>query len=338
MAQSAVTDFTPIPQILRAKMRQRFVARSLRMGSLFGPSGAFVLAGLEGFAQGGRYIDQPILKNSLTINRRDIESTATITPEKLTGANNKGVVVHRRSGLVDFSDDTMWAGWSREELSGALGEMLADKMLDDLISTAIAASRGAIGAVGSSAHIHSVWVASGERILLSPSVIRGARLKMGDHGDQLTMMLARAESYDDLRGDAEGRSYDAVGGQALAGRDGTNQYGLAHAVRNDASLTTSDAGFDKYHTLLLGPGFMRIGMPQAVEIETVRELGQETKRTQWRADWSPSIHVPTMEYDSTDGGANPTVAALRTTANWIDNTTDANEVPGVEIVHNAAGL
>ncbi len=337
---SLASDFSPVPQVMLAHTRQAFVARSNAMLGLMagspGSGAAIEQIGDPGFGMGGQYLEAPGIANSIAVNSRDITSTSGLTAQKLAGFNNRGVVVHRRTDLVEFADDTRWAGWNREQLSAECGKQLGEKLVDDMLSTVIAALIGACDAVGSSAHIYSPWSAT-VRTNLSPSVIDAARQLMGDRGDILKFLITRSQSMVDLRADAVGRSYDAVGGRALAGADGTNIFGLVHALRDDANLTASDAGFDKYITLLLGAGAISIGFPQAVEIETIRVISNETKSTQWRADWSLSVQVPTMQYDGSSSNANPSNSGLATAANWTDNTTSDKEVPIVKIVHNYSG-
>lgn len=335
---SLPSDFTPIPQVMREHAEQAFVTRSLEiLGTMVGPIGSEAPIQMDtvSFAMGGQYIEQPIIKNDLGINKRDITSNSALTAQKLVGANNRGVLVHRRSDLVEFTDDVRWAGWSAEQLNAAFGRMLGPKVFDDMLSTAIAALVGAVEAVGSSAHVYSPWSAT-DRQNLTPAVIENAALLVGDRASALRYILTRSQPASDMRLDAAARGYDYVGGRALEGNRQTNTWGMKIGIRDDATLTVADGGFDKYKTLLLGPGAIRIGMPQPVEIEADRRIDRETKTSQVRADWSLSIHVPTMQYDGSTSGANPANSGLATAANWTDNTTSDREVPIVEIVHNTS--
>lgn len=337
---SLPADFTPIPQVMGFHARQAFMARSIRvlgeMESGPGGGGAVERIGDPGFSAGGQYLEVPTLVNSVAANRRDITSTSGLTAQKLTGVNNNGVIINRRSDLVAVADDAMIGGFSKEQLSIEFGKQVGEKVFDDLLSNLIAALRGAVEAIGSSSLIYSPWSAT-VRTNLSPDVIDAGRALLGDASDLIKFFLTNSYSRRDLRADAVGRAYDMVGGQALQGIQDRNAYGLKCLVRDDANLTASDAGFDKYYTLLLGAGAIKYCFTQPVEIETIRVISNETKATQMRADWSVLIQVQSVQYDKTDGGANPTTAALATAANWIDNTTSIKEVPIVECVHNYSG-
>lgn len=335
------SDFTPIPQVLLTMMRQGFVTRSLKMlGTILGGGGApIVSSGDPGFGIGGQYLDGPTFVSSVvTANRRDITSDSALTPAKPTGVNNKGVLLNRRSNLIAFVDDTKIGGANKEKISAELGLQLGEMVADDYCSILVATLIGIVEGMTASVHSASVWVASGSKINLSADLIDQGRYKMGDRMDQITHMLCRAGSNRDLRSEAVGRSYDAVGGLTLQGADNLNQHGLIKAIRDDASLAVTDAGFDKAITLLMGAGVLEAGFVSPVEVETIRIISNETKQTNWRADWDLYVRCPKMAYNSGAGGANPTVAALGTSSNWTDNTTSHKELPLVELIHNSSDL
>lgn len=336
---SLPSDFTPIPQVMLPYMQQAFVARSLAAGAVVGGVGsgaAFEQVGDMGVAAGGQYVEGPIFKRTLSGNRRDITSVSALTADKVEGANNKGVVLSRRTNLVAFSEATNLAGLSNEAISAVLATELGEVVFDTLLTTLIKACIGAIEAV-STTHVKTVWNAS-TRTNLSPTVLDSGRAILGDRRSVVTNLIARSESMLDMRTDAIGRSFDSVGGVALRGGEGTNLLGINRVMeRDEAGLTVADAGYDKYISLLLSSGFLQFGFARSPVVEFDRDITLENKRTLWRADWDIVIRIPSMAYDSADGGANPTDTALATSTNWIDNTTSHKEVGGIEIVHNYSG-
>lgn len=333
-------DFTPIPQVLEAHARQAFVARSIKILDVLesGPGGGGAIERMNdpGFSGGGQYGEVPTLVQSIAANRRDITSTSALTAQKLTGVNNNGVVLNRRSDLMSFADTSYIGGFTREDLSAECGKQIGEKMLDDVLSILIAAMRGAVEAVGSSANVYSVWSAT-VRTTLDPDVIDGGRVLLGDRSDILNYILTNSYSNRDLRGAAKVIAIQNVAGEALQGADNRAQWGLSKAIRDDANLTASDAGFDKYYTLLLGAGAIKYGFVKPIEIETIRYLSNENKATLLRADWDLFVQVQAMQYNRSAGGANPTVTALATSSNWTDNTSSNKEVPMIELVHNYSG-
>ena len=334
MAVSLPSDFTPIPQVLLPKARQAFVARALSNAFIGSGSGFPVqMMNDPGFINGGQYLSGPTFKQLLSATRRDITSTSALTASKVEGVDNQGVICNRRSQLVEFADDSYIAGFSREAISAELGRQAGEMVADDMLSTIIAAIRGLVEAVGSSAHISNVWAASGTRTNLSPSSIDGGRFLMGDAMARLTHILTRSEAWRDMRSHAVGQAYDTVGGVALKGDMNANN-DLVRTIRDDASLTDSDAGFDKYFTMLMGAGILEVFFVKPMTIETDRRIDNETKKTQWRVDWDLGLRCPHMKYNSGAGGANPTNATLKSSANWTDTMSNHKELALVEIQHN----
>ncbi|MBE7465460.1 MAG: hypothetical protein HS116_18435 [Planctomycetes bacterium] len=336
---SLPADFSPLPQVLLPHMGKAFVERSLKVaGDLIGPAGSdspIWLANEPSFSQGGQYIDAPFFKRMPALVRRDITSVAALTAQKVEGGNNQGVLLNRRSELMQFADASWIRNATREQISAELGRQLGELVLDDLLSTCIAALRGMIEAVTAAAHTHSVWVASGTKVNLSPTVIGGGRAKMGDAYAALTHMLVHSESLDDLRNDAVGRGYDSVGGATLQGSNDRNSYGIKHALRDDANLAAADAGYDKRYTLLLGRGALMFKFERPYAVETDRKLDLENKATQWRADGDLWLRSDHMGYNAGAGGANPSNTALATSANWTPGYENHKEFPAVELEHNA---
>lgn len=335
MAFTIYSDFTPIPQVMLPHAREAFVARSIELGGLIGGPGsgaAIEVVGDMGFGMGGVYVDAPFVKNAVAVRKRDITSVSDLTPVQMTGANNRGVLVHRSSELVQITDDARWGGWNMAQLNVEFGKQMGEKVFDDMLSAAISMMIGAVEAVGSSDLIYSVWSAT-DKVTLSPDVIDDGRQLLGDARKNLKFLLTHSASLRDLRKDATGRGYDTVGGRTLAGQDGLNSYGLIIADRDESILTVADAGFDKYKTLLLGPGAVRVGFAQPVEIESDRYIKGDAKSSFVRADWSLNLQQPNSEYDST-GGVNPTNTVLATSSSYTYNHTSIKSMPIVELVHN----
>ncbi|MCZ7645287.1 MAG: major capsid protein [Planctomycetota bacterium] len=333
---SLPSDFSPLPQVLLAHMSKRFVERSLEYGSLLGPVGSESPIWIEDnpwFVNGGQYIQAPYVKRIPGLTRRDITSTGALTAQKVEGGNNQGVLLNRRSELMKFTDATWIRNMPREQISAELGRQLGELVLDDLLSTAIAALRGMVEAVAE--HISDVWVTSGTKQLITPAQIDAGRDLMGDAWSVLTHMLLHSSCNTDLRSDAVGRGYDTVGGATLKGDPNANGFGLKKVIRDDANLAVADAGFDKRLVFLLGRGVLMIGFEKQYMVETDRNLANENKETLWRADGELKLRSNHMSYNDGAGGANPSNSVLADSANWTDGYENHKEFPAVELVLNA---
>ncbi len=226
------------------------------------------------------------------------------------------------------------------QVSAEIGMQVGQEMALNIQSTIIAAATGIIGGVTATANTYSPWSAT-VRTNLSPSVLNSTLALMGDYREAFrrsAKILTRSESALDMINDATGRSFTGVGDKALAGSLNVNTYGMGDPIMVDSSsLTVTDAGFDKYLTLLLGAGFMQIWFPLPL---TIYEVFQTTLPEQvlrrWRADFDFVVGCHGAQWDSTNGHANPTDATIATTTNWDSNFTRHQEVKGLMAVHNVS--
>lgn len=294
------------------------------------------------FSSEGQYIQRPVFTRigSTLVTRRDITSTSSVTPLKLAGSNEIGVKVHRKIGPVDVSEDA--ARLSRAtpaEISQELGKQMGEELALNMQHTLIAASLGALDGISGTAHTLSVWSATA-RTNLSPDLLNRALELMGDQRQKFrteAKILTRSESHTDLYTDALGRNFPGVGDRALKGDMYTNDLGMGPAcVVDDSLLTTADAGFDKYHTLLLGKGFMQVWFTLPFQLYPVFGpiLDQEQVIIRLRADADFAVGVHGKQWDVANGGANPSDSTIATSTNWDDTFSNHREVRGLKITHN----
>ncbi len=343
---SLPADFTPLPQIYLVHARQAFVARSLEiLGKMIG-QGSYLPDTTSGgagmpfiqindpiFANGGQFIDRATMIRSLNINRRDVTSNAGIVENKITGVNNKGIVLNRRSDLMAFTDDVYIQGLSAEELNAELGKQAGEMVADDLCTTFVSTLIGAVEAFTTTTHVKSVW-SDTVPVNLSPSVIDQGRFVLGDRYDALTHILVHSSAHQDMRTHATQQAYTGVGNLALQGVDTTNYQGLIPTKRDDPLLITTESNHNLVKSFLLGAQVLEFGFYRPVTMETIRVINRETKTTQARWDYDLWIRCTSRSY--TDTGANPTNTSLATSGNWTDNTSSHKELAAVELQHNAS--
>ncbi len=118
----------------------------------------------------------------------------------------------------------------------------------------------------------------------------------------------------------------------------TNTLGMDFAMTDDSTLTVADAGFDKYITLLVGPGALQLWFTLPMTIYPMFQTTlPEQVLNRWRADSDFAVGTHGATYDSANGGANPTDAALATSTNWDSTVSSHKEVKIIKIVHNYSG-
>lgn len=296
------------------------------------------------FGSEGQYIQRPVFSRigSTLVTTRDITSVSTVTPVKLSGTNEQGVKLHRKIGPVDISEDA--AKLSRAtpaEISAELGRQMGQELALNMQLSLITACVGAIDGISGTANTSSVWSATA-RTNMSPYLLNTALELMGDQREVFrreAMILMRSETQTDLFSDAINRQFTGIGDKALGGDLGTNTLGMPWAVVDSSALTTADAGFDKYHSLILGKGFMQVWFTQPFNMYPVFGPILDTEQViiRLRADADFAIGVHGKTWDSTNGGANPDNTALALSTNWDDAFTRHQEVRGLKITHNYSG-
>ena len=278
------------------------------------------------------------------ISVRDITSNSTATVQKMTAVNDIGVKLHRKVGPVEWTyDAARLAGLGHDDetraamISAEYGRQVGEYMALHIQRSVVAALKGMVEGMTSTAHTSTVWNAT-SRTNLSPAVLNAGLNLMADARDSITSWVMRSESVQDLYTDAIGRSYPNVGDQALRGNTDTNTLGKVKAMIDDPSLTSSPGGFNKFFTLGLGSQCLQVyaTLPFTSYVPFIA-TERETVTVRLRGDFDIELAPRGFQWNSVAGGANPSDSALATSTNWTPTYTSHKEVKIIEIVHNYSG-
>jgi len=345
MAVSMPSDVF-IPQLVLGYARQAFTDSIEPLSKLAGPSpnAPIRLTNQDAF-MAGQYVQGPTFKRiGSLVSRRDITSNSAATPLKLEATNNIGVKLHKKIGPVEFTYDAQrLAGLGADAIRGLfsqeVGRQAGEAMAYAVQGDVIAALSGIADGMAATAHTLTVWAASGTRVNLSPSLLNRGLSLLGDARDRFRRfagVIARSESVEDLFGTALGAGFPGVADVAQGqGSLQTNTLGMPLAVVDDPTLTVADAGWDKYITMLVGPGALDVGFTLPMTIyEPFVDTSRETVTVRWRADFDFVLRASGATWDTANGGANPNTATLATGSNWDPTSSSNKEVPVVKLVHN----
>lgn len=343
MATTQASDLF-IPEVADQYTRQGFFDSLELMSGLVGTSENSPIRIMNSpvFNIEGQYVQRPKFKQiSNLVTRRDVTSLAATTALKLEGANDIGVKCHSKIGPVEISKDaSVLSRATPAEISQELGKKVGEQSAAYVQSFLIAALRGITSdATLAAAHQNSVWGAAA-RTNLSPSLINSTLNLMGDYRERFkryARMVGRSESLNDLVDDAIGRSFPGIGDKALSGDYvNLNTLGLPWNMVDDANLTTADAGFDKYHTYIVGRDAMQVWFTKPITMYVpFLDLSKEQVLERLRGDMDFAIGANGMTWDGTT--ANPTKANLADGTKWSPTYTDHKQVGILEIVHNYSG-
>jgi hypothetical protein len=329
-----------IPELAGAYLGAEFVKSLAAWQNLMGPGDDMPIKSVNfGFQQrGGEYIQQPVFSQiSGLVSRRDVTSAAAIDTLKIVAVNERGVILRGKIGPVSFTPDASGiAGIAPGSIEREIGNQGAAQLAEHVQSAILYALRSAIANMTTDAHTHSVW-ATGTRTNLSTALLAAGRAKMADRADKIKAWIMRSESHYDLFTNNLAYGVDNIAGVVARGGP-LATLGLPYHVVDHAGLTAADSGYDKYYTIGIGAGAVEVEV-QAIRFYPAQLiLDKETVEIQVRGDFDFALRVKGMQYDSTNGGANPAVATtLATESNWDPVYGDHREVPAILIEHNYSG-
>lgn len=285
---------------------------------------------------GGQFIQAPIFQPITNlVTRTDETSFAAVDTSKITGRNDRGVRLAFKMGPTAYSQNAEWVSKAKPgQLSMEFGRQAA-RMTKEYIQNAIVyATKAVIAGMTGSAHTLSVWNAT-SRTNLSTALLAQGRAKMGDRTGVINSWLMRSESEYDLLAFQLGSGVAGIADKATdTGSVAT--LGAVREVLDHPTLTVTDAGFDKYYTIGMGGGFCELEFIQGPVFQPVQWLNNaDMVQFILRGDMAFSLRFPGIQWDVTDGGANPDPATtLATAGNWTPVYADAREVKAVMIEHN----
>jgi len=328
MAITTATDWKVYQDEYAAAYAER-VAQSLNVLEARG-NGAIVIQDAN---VPGQYVKQSFFKMPSGLVSRRIAtgtgSTSAVTPVTVSQGENVDVRLSRKIGPVDVTFDSLRkTGITPETFSMWLGQMMADARMQYMLNDALRAARAAINKTATMYDKSALASKTLDRAALSAGMA-----KLGDQRDSVVAWVTHSKSYGDLVTEA---ITPTAGAESII--QGVALYGAAPpslgrpVFVTDSAALVDDVTVDKYYTLGLVPGAIRIrvdGQLAAPIIQEVTGLENLCLRIQAEADWF--VGILGYAYDVTNGGANPDDTALATTTNWDLAATSYKQSAGVVI-------
>jgi hypothetical protein len=313
------------------------------MKNLAGPAGMPIKLNskVDILKGGGQYLDVPVFSPISSLDtRRDLTSASDVTPLKVATRNDNGVRISRKIGPFSFTKSAEWLNRAVGN-PGILSAYFAREAMNNMMLTirnfALASLKAALLGSSGTPHVVSVWAAAA-RTNLTTGLLNQVKATMGDRMEVFDPGLGaawalRPESYGDLVNSQLASGVQGIADRA-AGTGTPLTLGLPYQLASDAALTTADAGFDKYYSMLMGPECIEVDL---IEMEmTPLWMNPKAENVEFvlRADYDFNVRIPGFQWDKTNGGANPTLTAAGTTTNWDVTYTDAREVLAAIAEHN----
>lgn len=266
------------------------------------------------------------------ITRRDPSSLSSVTDQKLVQSEYNRVKINRKIGPIASTRDAFRkAGLNRNAMDLVVGQQAGKAMQVDMLNTTIRALRAAgendtpLLVDGSAASINTAG---------SNGLVDGLA-KMGDASDQIVCWLMHSKTFFDLVKEQIAADVDGVSGLVFAEASPITM-NRPVLVTDSPDLVVADgvaAGVDAYYTLGLTPGAAIMEETEGTEVVTQDVTGQENLIVRIQGEYAENVGLKGYSWDKTNGGENPTDAAMATGTNWDAAFADHKDRAAVVIKH-----
>ena len=259
------------------------------------------------------------------VTRRDITTVTAATDLAPTSDEFVGVKLNWKIGPVANTIDA-WKkiGADQSELSFVVGQQVAKALPQRMLDRALAALEAKLDSVAALEEDDTAAV------ITSTGMI-DALQNAGDNAQNIVCWVMHSKPYYDLlRVNVTDAIYRANGVMIVQGTPVT--YGRPVVVTDSSSLVETDgvsSGVDAYSTLGLyrGAATLKVSEPDTIVTDVV--TGLENLVVRFQGEGAFTLALRGCEWDVTNGGVNPTDAAVATATNWDTQVADNKLLPGV---------
>jgi hypothetical protein len=258
------------------------------------------------------------------VSRRDTTSVSAATDLAPTSDDFIGVKRNYKVGPVANTLDA-WRklGEDQEMLSFVVGQQIAKAVPQAMLEAALMSLEAKLDSVAALEEDDTAATITTEGLV-------DAMAKQGDAAQNIACIVMHSKVYYDLLKDQiTDAVYRANGLSIMEGTPAT--LGRPVLVTDSSSLVEVDgvsAGIDAYSSLLLfsNAATIKVSEPPTVVTELVTGLENLVYRMQGEGAYTVSLRG--CQWDTANGGANPTDAALATATNWDTVVASNKLLPG----------
>lgn len=275
----------------------------------------------------GDYEKLAFFKNMSALTRRDVTSSASVEPTKMTMDENISVKVKRKYGPVDTDRGAFRSmNMSPDEASVLAGQAMADEVMQEMLNTAIAALDAALSG---QTEVNKDVSGAGSDNKMSHSNLNNALAQLGDASSQVKLWVMSGAAGHALLG-------NMLSGVAPQFNDsGISVYnGGVPTLGRPIILTDCDAlnPTDKFVVLGLTDAAALLKISEDAEAFSQVILGNENIVTRFQGESAYNIQLKGFKWDTGNGGANPNAGTVATASNWDKNVTSHKSLAGVRLV------
>lgn len=263
--------------------------------------------------EGGDFINIPNWVANLTGDAEVLSDSGSLTPGNITADKQRAVVLHRGRAFGARDLAALAAG---SDPLAAIGNKVASYIANEQQKDLLACLTGAFATA-----LNGLTVATAEAYPTA-AMVSGARAKLGDQGEKLSVMAIHSSSYYEL---VTLKALDFVsaaelGATAPVGGSRVPSFGDVRipTYMNMRVLVSDDLGAND--VFFFTPGAVASGEQAGLRSEQDRDI--LAKATYVSFDWHNVFHPIGVKYVGT--GANPNRTTLETGSNWEQVFDDKN--------------
>ena len=295
---------------------------------------------IPGAELGGDFVENPYYGQlSAGFERADVAGTLTTSASATTttALNERMVTLHRTLFHEYFQVTTRRGSVGPEAYSAEIGRQIAIKagqqLLKDIYQSALAAA--ATAAIDHESDIYVDDTTAGNQVDLTVSAIQDAKFKMTDHMETLDIGVCNSKQWNDIRKDlltASPHVVPNIVGDLVRGNLYKAILGVTFIVDDQiptaAGPTTGSPVKQRallFRSRMKNPNNqapVMLSFQRPIIIHEQHVLGGQSRRDQLQAERAYALGFRGFQWDSTNGGVNPSDAALTTESNWDESNDD----------------
>lgn len=278
----------------------------------------------EGDYDKTRFFDRP----SGGVSRRDTTDTSTsLTPSALTQDEVIGVKLNRKYGPYQQTRDAFKKiGGTPEDLTMILAPNMAEEAMKGMVNDAVAAL---VAALRNNSGVVYDYAATGANATIDHTALIRGRALFGDAFGRIRGWGMNGAAFHKLVEAQLSVASGNVGDFAVyEGQAGT--LGLPAFVSDaPAFATAGDPG--EYHVLGLVPNAAVLTVSEAPYMATDETILKENILYAFQGEYAFNLELKGYKWDISNGGANPSDAALATGSNWDKVVANDKDTAGIVI-------
>lgn len=260
------------------------------------------------------------------VKNRDPSSTSANSTTSLSQIIERSVKRGAGTKTVYLDPVTFrWIAMDPAVAAATIGQQLAVASFNDMINISLLSCRAALSGVADL--IYDGTAATFD----AKYFVKGAR-KFGDQSSSIVSWVMHSSVAHDFSESNVANTANLFQYGALnVSRD---PFGRIIVMTDSPALITEDGispGVDKYYTLGLVPGAIRVNQNADFDAEIIGDVDSVNIQRKYLANWSHNFGVKGFAWDATNGGSHPSDAAMATATNWDKFVTSRKDCAGVLI-------